>query len=261
MAALERRPIDRKKPSIEPFAGGASLSLGLLYAGAVKDVVLNDLDPRMWAFWRTAIDRPRELADRLRGASPSRELHAYCTGVMKSSTQVYEIGFAVICSNLLSFGGKLRGAFTVREQNRGALHRAADNLDHLAAYTDRITLHRSDAVSLMDIYKSADRVLLYVDPPYYAVGNSLYAVGMSPHAHSRLASWLVSHRHLSWVLSYDDHPSCSSCASSSSSFSRSHSASSDDRLSATLRARTCSGVRSRAITQGTDSSPSAFAAS
>jgi DNA adenine methylase len=125
---------------------------------------------------------------------------------MKSSTQVYEIGFATICSNLLSFGGMLCGTFTVREKNSRALLIAADKLDRLAAYTDRITLHRSDAVSLMDRYKSADRVLLYVDPPYYEVGNSLYAVGMSPHAHSRLASWLAGHRHLSWVLSYDDHP-------------------------------------------------------
>ena len=47
--------------------------------------------------------------------------------------------------------------------------------------------------------------LLYIDPPYYQMGNGLYHCGMTEWDHRRLANSLRTSPHL-WLLSYDDCP-------------------------------------------------------
>ena len=47
--------------------------------------------------------------------------------------------------------------------------------------------------------------LLYLDPPYYVMGNDLYQCGFSVADHERLAGLLKNTKH-KWVLSYDDCP-------------------------------------------------------
>ena len=38
---------------VEPYAGGVGAGLGLLATGQVERVVINDLDPAIYAFWAT----------------------------------------------------------------------------------------------------------------------------------------------------------------------------------------------------------------
>ncbi len=57
MAAQPRRATTY----IEPFAGGAGVGLKLLYDERVDDVVLNDLDPGVAAFWRVVFQRTDEF--------------------------------------------------------------------------------------------------------------------------------------------------------------------------------------------------------
>ena len=40
----------------EPFAGGAGAALQLLQDGVVSELRLNDLDPRIYAFWHAVPD-------------------------------------------------------------------------------------------------------------------------------------------------------------------------------------------------------------
>ena len=49
----------------EPYAGGAGAALGLLKRGVVKDVHLNDADPRVYAFWRSSLHESNRFVDRL----------------------------------------------------------------------------------------------------------------------------------------------------------------------------------------------------
>ncbi len=40
----------------EPYAGGSSLALALLFAGQVSDIHLNDVDPGIWCFWHSVLN-------------------------------------------------------------------------------------------------------------------------------------------------------------------------------------------------------------
>ena len=41
----------------EPYAGGCGLALSLLYGGHVADIHINDIDPAVWAFWHSVLNR------------------------------------------------------------------------------------------------------------------------------------------------------------------------------------------------------------
>ena len=47
----------------EPFAGGAGAALCLLLRGVVSEVYLNDLDPRIFAFWKAVLDESDRFAE------------------------------------------------------------------------------------------------------------------------------------------------------------------------------------------------------
>ena len=50
---------------IEVFAGGASLGLALLDAGKINQLVLNDIDPAVHAFWHVILTNPEYLIQKI----------------------------------------------------------------------------------------------------------------------------------------------------------------------------------------------------
>src|SRR5688572_3768767 len=51
---------------VEPYAGGAAIGMELLMTGYAKEVWLNDIDPAVHAFWRSALSSSMELIERVR---------------------------------------------------------------------------------------------------------------------------------------------------------------------------------------------------
>ena len=45
----------------EPYAGGASLALSLLFNGQVSDIHLNDVDRGIWSFWDSVLNHTEDL--------------------------------------------------------------------------------------------------------------------------------------------------------------------------------------------------------
>ena len=48
---------------IEPFAGGSGLALKLLLNNDVNRIVINDLDPAIYAFWYCTLHNPEEMCN------------------------------------------------------------------------------------------------------------------------------------------------------------------------------------------------------
>src|ERR1035437_1070203 len=63
----------RRRPNryVEPFAGGAGVGLRLLFDEHVDEIVLNDLDLGIAAFWRAVFEHTRELAKKVRTTLPT----------------------------------------------------------------------------------------------------------------------------------------------------------------------------------------------
>src|SRR5580700_4416477 len=56
---------DKRPGYSEPYAGGASLALSLLFTDKVSEVYLNDLNPAVYAFWYCALNRHNALSQLL----------------------------------------------------------------------------------------------------------------------------------------------------------------------------------------------------
>ena len=49
----------------EPYAGGASISLGMLERGLVSTASIVERDPLIYAFWKIAVEAPDDLCCRV----------------------------------------------------------------------------------------------------------------------------------------------------------------------------------------------------
>ena len=48
---------------VEPYAGGASVALYLLLEGYVSNIVINDIDRSIYAFWHSVLKNTRSLCN------------------------------------------------------------------------------------------------------------------------------------------------------------------------------------------------------
>jgi len=48
---------------VEPYAGGASVALHLLIKGHIQEVIINDYDRSLYAFWHSVLNNTAELCE------------------------------------------------------------------------------------------------------------------------------------------------------------------------------------------------------
>lgn len=204
---------------VEAFAGGASLGLALLDSGVINRLVLNDIDPDVYALWRTILKAPQALTDRLSGALPTHEDLTNAKRLLACqdiSTPVRAWSF--LLANRLSYSGicfaNPQGGKTGSQEallarwNPKAL---IDRIERIHAMADKIELHCKDCCDFIE--ESAwwmPNTTIFVDPPYYEKGAQLYRYSFTEDDHRRLAETLQSlyncFPEADILITYDDHP-------------------------------------------------------
>lgn len=204
---------------VEPFAGGAGASLQLLFDEYVSDVVINDADPRIAAFWKAVINQTGELVDRVRSTPVTMKSWHDCRAVYTaapSQIRQLDMAFAVFFLNRCNRSGILLDAGPIGGPSQNGKWKldARYNVDALveriyrvAEYRERITVTRLDARKLLRSQPSAfPRNIVYLDPPYYVKGQDLYLNSLTPPDHEELAEVLLDDPPFHWVLTYDNVP-------------------------------------------------------
>jgi DNA adenine methylase len=199
---------------VEPFAGGAGAALSLLLTERVSQIVVNDLDPAIAAFWRAVLGSSEEMIKRVGDVELSvnewrrqKELH------LSESASDLDRGFATLFLNRTNRSGILRsgpiggydqsGKWKIGARfNRVTL---AERLALIAKYRSRIVLREEDGGSVISEFSPAG-AFLYVDPPYFEQGGELYLNSFSDLDHEDLADLLHKERLGRWILTYDNVP-------------------------------------------------------
>lgn len=201
---------------VEPFAGGAGASLTLLYREEVSEILINDADEAIFAFWWSLIYRPKEFRKLLLKTPVNiREWYrqrAIYRGTRRKSRLLR--GFAAFYLNrcnrsgIIMDGGPIGGI----EQNGNWLIDARFNkaellrrCDKIAEYRDRIRVSGVDGTDLLDNLDSKS-TFYFLDPPYFEKGRMVYLNALSADYHTELAARLKSLGQTPWVLTYDDCP-------------------------------------------------------
>jgi DNA adenine methylase len=204
---------------VEPYAGGSSVALALLFGGYVSTVHINDLSRPVAAFWRSALTQTDELCRRIRDCRVTVDNYARQKAILSKPQKVstLQLGFAAFFVNRTSrsgiissrsgvIGGKdQKGKWKVdaRFGRRGLVER----IEAIGKRRKDIRLYNMDAADFLREHVTSlpSRTFIYLDPPYYRNGQRLYQNFYRHPDHVSLAR-IVLRLKQQWALSYDDAP-------------------------------------------------------
>lgn len=199
---------------IEPYAGGASVALTLLFSEYASRIKINDIDRSIYAFWHSVLNETEALCRRIADTPVTMELWNAQREVQahKQEVELLELGFSTFFLNrtnrsgILS-GGVIGGKYQDGKYKIDARYNKADlieRIESVAEYGDRIELTSMDAVALIKRYKRApaEKTLVYLDPPYYVKGRDLYLNYYTDDDHRDIANAIKKYKG-KWIVSYD----------------------------------------------------------
>ncbi|NCA74286.1 MAG: DNA adenine methylase [Gammaproteobacteria bacterium] len=203
---------------IEPFAGGAGIATTLLIRNKVSNIVINDADRSIYAFWECIRAHGDELISSVNNAKldmnewrRQREIQRE-----KGTADIFDLGFSTLYMNRTNRSGIITGG-VIGGQNQAGPYKMDARFNKLEIVRRiRALADRSEDISVScldatDFLKDGltghdvSKTLVYIDPPYYVKGSCLYMNYYTPDDHSKLADVIVNMKH-KWVLSYDDVP-------------------------------------------------------
>jgi len=199
---------------IEPYAGGASVALTLLFDEYASIIKINDIDRSIFAFWHSVLEETEALCRLIRDTPVNLDMWARQREVQlyKADAELLELGFSTFYLNRTNRSGILSGGVIGGKNQDGnfkidARYNKADLIDRIesvAEYKDRIELTSMDAVALIKRYKRTPsaKTFCYLDPPYYVKGRDLYLNYYTDDDHKAIAEAIKKYKG-KWIISYD----------------------------------------------------------
>lgn len=184
----------RAKPSlfVEPFVGGAIVSLTVASEGLANHVAMVELDDEVAAVWETILntkDGGEWLANRIVGFKLTRRTVE--NELEKSGLRGRSLAFQTILKNRVNRGGILAagaGLINKGENNKGLGSRwYPDTLQKrvldILNIRDRITFSKGDGLEAIRQRVHNTNTVFFIDPPYTAAGKK---AGTRLYTHSEI---------------------------------------------------------------------------
>jgi DNA adenine methylase len=200
---------------VEPYAGGASLGLSLLFSGLVTEIHLNDLDPAIHAFWHSVLNRKSEFLTLLAetAVTPAewhKQKKIYSQGLRAGR---FALGFATFFLNRTCHSGILNGGIIGGNSQDGPwkidarfnLPELERRIERIGRFRKKIHLYNEDALDFLRGNRFSRNAIKYLDPPYYKAGHRLYLNSYESRDHNIVKRYITGLR-THWVVSYDDVP-------------------------------------------------------
>jgi DNA adenine methylase len=207
---------------VEPFAGGASVSISLLEAGYVDTIALSDADPLVASFWEVVFSPDAEmLSNMIYDAKVT--LDEWKRLKQSNAGARIDAAFKCLFLNRTSFSGSLnRSAGPIGGMSQASEYKIdcrfnrtklAERILELSRLRHRVRFarHSTYTKTIADIRKTKifrdtpEKIFWYLDPPFFAKADKLYRCHFQRQDHEKLARAIESIPG-SWLLSYDDHP-------------------------------------------------------
>ena len=174
---------------IEPFAGGAIVSLTTAFERLARHVIFAEMDDGVASVWRVVLNGQAEwLAKQILNFEVT--LESVTTLLHREASDLRDQAFQTILRNRVQRGGILAaGAGLVKtgENGRGLLSRwypetLARRIREINRQKDRLTFVEGDGFALIEEHKADAEAVFYIDPPYTLAARRLYTVWKIDHA-------------------------------------------------------------------------------
>jgi DNA adenine methylase len=205
---------------LELFAGGAGAALSLLYSNTFNRIHINDCDIHIYSMWYSILNDTDCFIKYIEDVDVSisewhKQKNIYLSG---DTNDLLSLGFATFFLNRTNRSGiihkagpiggfRQNGKFLISERfNKSDLIKRIRSISSQKA---RILLTRFDAVEFLNnidgYYKEDEKLLIYIDPPYYRKGKDLYLNNYNHNEHLNLSKKIEGlHLDYRWIISYDN---------------------------------------------------------
>jgi DNA adenine methylase len=211
----------------EPYCGGAGVAINFLKEKIVKMILLNDADIAIYAFWYSLKNHGKEFLDMFDNTPVTlKEWHKerlVYKDNRSSKDGLLKKGFATFFLNRCNRSGIL-SAGPIGGQNIASQEKAIYKLDarynqkplrdkliSIINNADGIEVYNLDAMTFLknriqgQSLKAQLATFVYLDPPYYCQGSSLYLNYYNKSDHDLLSEYLKNDEiKFRWILSYDN---------------------------------------------------------
>lgn len=200
---------------IEPYAGGAGLALRLLYEEYAESIVINDLDPFVYAFWDVCTTQPDRLIAWIEKTPVTVKSWQECKEIVRRADveDQFSLAASFFFLNRTNVSGVLNGGIIggLNQQGKYKIDARFNKtelirrIEKISRFSGRIQVTNLDGVNLIEKFLlRKNNTFIYLDPPYYEKGSNLYLNAYKDEDHRRLS------RHVKklltpWLLSYDNH--------------------------------------------------------
>ena len=210
-------PIDRPPELlVEPFAGGAIVSLTAVMEKLSQGCLMAELDADVAALWQAILDCPEEIVGMIEGFEPTRDNVEQLEHETPQS--VARRGFRTLVLNRTRRGGILaEGASLNRrgENGKGVASRwypetIIKRIGAVSEHRDKIEFRETDGMAMLEQILTEShnrRIAVFLDPPYTAGGKraGLRLYNHNCIDHSRLYS-VLKDSGVDFLMTYDESP-------------------------------------------------------
>lgn len=203
---------------VEPYAGGSSIALALLFDEYVSQIHINDLNKSVYSFWNSVLTQSEALCDLIQNVDVSIDEWFRQKEIQKNAAKVsvLELGFSTFFLNRTNRSGIIKAGVIGGKGQSGVWKLDArfnkvdliQRIKKIARFRSRISLHNLDAKALIETLLPTlpTKTLIYLDPPYYVKGEGLYDSFYSHADHVEVARLVQKSIKQSWIVSYDAEP-------------------------------------------------------
>lgn len=201
----------------EPYAGGAGTAINLLLDGKVEHIFINDANVCIYSFWKYAIEESERFMETIEATPVDLKHWAYYHNLIKTAKKhSFELGFATFFLSRTNRSGILTagpiGGATEEKQEKATYkidcrYNKSDLISRIyeiSRYKQDIEIFNKDAIDFLTSLPASNLNLVYLDPPYFNQGKSLYLNYYSSNDHRYLSEYLSKATNFRWVLSYDN---------------------------------------------------------
>ncbi|MBK5213808.1 MAG: DNA adenine methylase [Flavobacteriaceae bacterium] len=204
---------------VEPYAGGASVALFLLFEGFVNKITINDKDLSIYAFWHSVIYDSQRLCQLIEDTEITIENRLRLKKIQtnKQKPDLLDLGFSTLFLNRTNRDGIIKGGVIGGKEQLGKYKldcrfnkkEIIKKIQLISSRKEDIELYSLDALELID--KVVDNpqnsnTIFYFDPPYYLKASSLYMNYYDNQDHKEVAAKIKKIKNIHWIVSYDNHP-------------------------------------------------------
>ena len=184
---------------VEPYAGGAGAAFYLLLNKYVQKIIINDLDPAIYAFWQSVLFDTNNLINLIKKTPVTMRTWKKQKSILdnKFDAEILELGFAAFFLNRTNRSGILKGGVIGGQSQQGnykidARYNTVDLIERICRISkqkENIDIYATDAIDLISDLapKLNQKSLIYLDPPYFHKAHGLYQNFYKPDDHASVS--------------------------------------------------------------------------